>query len=125
MKKVAAILLLLFYIASSTGVAIKAHYCCGQLKSINFLLNSSGSNKDCKKGCCGDKFAFYKVDDSKNATTVVTFCPSFDKIYYQVSYIVNSSFDPYANSCTAGPVCKAIDPPPAEDINIFIRVLRI
>ena len=124
MRKVVAIILLLLYIISSSGVAIKAHYCCGKLKSLNLVLNSS-EDKECKKGCCSDKLAFYKVDDNQNATTVITFSPSFDKIFYQVSYIVKSCFQPYPTTCMSGLVCENVAPPPKKGIYIDICVLRV
>ncbi|MCW3126427.1 MAG: hypothetical protein JWO03_2085 [Bacteroidetes bacterium] len=124
MRKVVAILLLMLYIISSSGVAIKAHYCCGKLQSLNLVLNSS-EEKDCKKGCCSDRLAFYKIDDTQSASTVITFSPSFDKIFYQVSYIVKTCFDPYPTSCVSGLVCEAFAPPPKKDINIAICVFRL
>ena len=125
MRKVVAIVLLLFYIISSSGVAIRAHYCCGKLRSLNLVLNSS-EDKECKKkACCSDKLAFYKIDDTENASSVITFSPSFDKILYQVSYIVKSCFEPYPATCTAASVCQAMAPPPKKDINTSIRVLRL
>lgn len=125
MRKAAAILALLLYILSSSGVAIKAHYCCGKLKSINLVLNS-GDEKDCSKKCCWDKLAFYKVDDTENSTSTITFSPSIDKIFYQVSYIVKSCIEPYpATTCISGLVCENSPPPAQKDIRISIRVHRI
>jgi hypothetical protein len=99
MRKAIAILLILFYIISSSGVAIKAHYCCGKLKSLNLVLNSN-EDRECKKRCCSDRLAFYKVDDTERASSEVTFSA--------------------ANS-----VCASIDPPPSRDINIEICAFRI
>ena len=104
MRKIVAIILLSLYIVSATGVAVRAHYSGGKLKSIDLVLNSKES-KCGNKNCCFDKLAFYKVDDSENSTTDITFSPSFDKIFYQVSYIVKSCFEPYSNNCTSGLVC--------------------
>jgi hypothetical protein len=124
MRKAIAILLILFYIISSSGVAIKAHYCCGKLKSLNLVLNSN-EGSSCKKRCCSDRLAFYKVDDTERASSEVTFSPSFEKIFYQVSFIVKSCFEPYSETCAANFVCAFIDPPPSRDINIEICVFRI
>jgi hypothetical protein len=124
MRKAIAILLILFYIISSSGVAIKAHYCCGKLKSLNLVLNSN-EDRECKKRCCSDRLAFYKVDDTERASSEVTFSPSFEKIFYQVSFIVKSCFEPYSDTCAANSVCASIDPPPSRDINIEICAFRI
>ncbi len=125
MRKAAAILALLLYILSSSGVAIKAHYCCGKLKSVNLVLNSA-DEKECNKKCCWDKLAFYKVDDTENATSTITFSPSLDKIFYQVSYIVKTCIEPYpTTTCISGLVCENAPPPAQKDIRISIRVFRI
>ncbi|MBS1617387.1 MAG: hypothetical protein JST76_02660, partial [Bacteroidetes bacterium] len=71
MRKAAAILVLVLYILSSSGVAVKAHYCCGKLKSIHLVLNN-GEDKGCNKNCCQDKLAFYKVSDTEHSTSIIT-----------------------------------------------------
>ena len=126
MRKAAAIILLLFYIISSSGVAVKAHYCCGKLKSLNLVLHSD-EKKDCSDRCCWDRLAFYKVDDTENSTSTITFSPSFDKIFYQVSYIVKTCIEPYpATTCVSSLAYNNDSSPPAErDIQIEIRVFRI
>lgn len=125
MRKAAAILVLVLYILSSSGVAVKAHYCCGKLKSIHLVLNNS-EEKGCNKNCCQDKLAFYKVSDTEHSTSIITFSPSLDKIFYQVSYIVKTCIEPYpATSCVSGLVCENSPPPVQKDIRISIRVFRI
>lgn len=126
MRKAAAILVLLLYIISSSGVAIKAHYCCGKLKSLNLVLHSD-EEKNCSKRCCWDKLAFYKVDDTENSSSTITFSPSFEKIFYQIGYIVRTCIEPYpTTTCVSGLVCESsASPPMQKDIRISIRVFRI
>ncbi|MBS1686538.1 MAG: hypothetical protein JSS76_17500 [Bacteroidetes bacterium] len=125
MRKAAAILVLILYILSSSGVAVKAHYCCGKLKSLNLVLNSD-EERNCSKKCCRDKLAFYKVSDTENSTSIITFNPSFDKIFYQVSYIVKTCIEPYPTTPVVSELACASDPPPAHrDILASIRVFRI
>src|SRR5687768_7326765 len=64
MKKLFAILILLMYGFSSTGMTISLHYCCGKLKSIDWTVPQS---KSCDhkqnmggKPCCETKLISYK-----------------------------------------------------------------
>ncbi len=76
MKKVALILLVLIYSASSFGITLKEFYCCGKLKSVSLALTDLGKNKcemgDEKDGCCKTKYHYFKVKDTHLATDQLT-----------------------------------------------------
>jgi len=66
MKKIALILLISAYSLATMGLSLKQFYCCGKLKSVTISLtqdakNCSSSNE--KKGCCDNKYQFFKVKD--------------------------------------------------------------
>jgi hypothetical protein len=68
MKKAAPILLIFIYALSSTGVAIKADYCCDKLQSLKLTL--SDYSKD-KGTCCKEKYQSFKVKDTHAAADVI------------------------------------------------------
>ena len=59
MKKLLAIVVLLMYGFSSTGMSISLHYCCGKLKSIDWTVPKHKSCGDTQnmggKPCCETK----------------------------------------------------------------------
>ena len=72
MKKAVAILLFFIYALSATGLAVKADYCCNNLKSIKIVLAEGAKNKD---GCCKVKYETFKVKDAHAAADVVSAPP--------------------------------------------------
>jgi hypothetical protein len=69
MKQVAIIFLIFIYAFSSTGVAVKADYCCNNLKSIKLVLADAAKDKE---GCCKVKYQTFKVKDVHAATDAVS-----------------------------------------------------
>jgi len=69
MKKAAIIFLVFIYAVSSTGVALKADYCCDKLQSLKLVL--SDFSKD-KEGCCKEKYQSFKVKDTHAAADIVS-----------------------------------------------------
>lgn len=64
MKKLVAIALLFFYLPAISGVAIRAHYCCGKIASVKIQLAAKdyghhSSSKD--KNCCNDISHFFRI----------------------------------------------------------------
>ena len=56
----------LIYSVTSTGLSVKAHYCCGELKSVSLFTPRSCCGKSEKsKGCCHDETKYFKVKDSQ------------------------------------------------------------
>ena len=68
MKKAALIFLVCIYAISIFGFGVKQFYCCGRLKSITISLiqdaNLKYSKDNEKRGCCDNKYQFFKVKDN-------------------------------------------------------------
>ena len=68
MKKATLIFLVCFYAISIFGFGVKQFYCCGRLKSITISLiqdaNLKYSKDNEKRGCCHNKYQFFKVKDN-------------------------------------------------------------
>jgi hypothetical protein len=80
MKKGLATILLLVYIAFSSGVVINLHYCMNRLDSSKFgaaksdICEKCGMHKDAANGCCHDEVKLIKIhDDQKTAGVNFTF----------------------------------------------------
>lgn len=69
MKKAAVIFLVFVYAFSTTGVALKADYCCNNLKSVKLILADGAKNKE---GCCGVKYESFKIKDAHAAADILT-----------------------------------------------------
>ena len=69
MKKAAVIFLVFIYAFTTMGVAVKADYCCNNLKSIK-LVFADGS-KD-KEGCCKVKYQSFKINDVHATPDIIT-----------------------------------------------------
>jgi len=70
LKKLALILFSVFYLASSSGLALNLHYCGGKLKSIgiNQYKEEACCGKKMKsKGCCDNKTTFIKAFDQQTS----------------------------------------------------------
>ena len=131
MRKSVAILLLVVYIIASSGVAIRAHYCCGHLKSINLVLDGSSSEKSApstktmmSKDCCKDKVATNTISDDQKPSTSVISDNSFKDVLNCVSIVSHGFFEAYDDADTTS--TAYISPPSSSrDICIAIRVLRV
>lgn len=71
MKLFFSILFSVFYLTSTSGITVNAHYCGGKMKHISFL-KSDGKNccgkKKMSKNCCKDKAAYFKVKDNHQSS---------------------------------------------------------
>jgi hypothetical protein len=97
MKKFVLILLIGIYSLATMGFSLKQFYCCGKLKSITISLTPD-ANWTCskgieKRGCCDNKYQFFKVKDShitaeqvnnpvKWFTDIYLCAPSFQEIVF-------------------------------------------
>ncbi len=76
MKRLAALILLLLYFATSTGATIHYHYCMGEVANISLWANEEKKCGRCgmeKKettdnGCCKDEREWIKIDDDQKAS---------------------------------------------------------
>ena len=104
MKKAAAIFVFIIYALSATGVAVKADYCCNNLKSISLVLAYTAKDKE---GCCKVKYETFKVKDAHAAADVVstpavhftfvhtlTSCLQFSDIISKTTYHVGNIHAP-------------------------------
>src|SRR4051812_22447879 len=69
MNKATIILLAFVYVFSTTGLALKADYCCDKLQSIKLILADGAKNKE---GCCKVKYQSFKINDVHGASDIVT-----------------------------------------------------
>jgi hypothetical protein len=109
MRKSVAISLLLVYIIASSGVAIRAHYSSGKLKSINLILDSSPDKActECKKAC-NDKVI--ETDHKASSTTIISM-PSMKDVLKCVGIVSHGFIQAYddADSTPACPACPTAD----------------
>ena len=68
MKKAAIIFLVFIYAFSTTGVALKADYCCDVLQSVKLILAYDTKNKE---GCCKVKYQSFTVKDAHAAADII------------------------------------------------------
>ncbi len=70
MKKISAIILLLFYMIPSFGINVTIHYCGGEISSISLLGSTTEDKCACgikkmKNNCCKDSNFYFQVDDKQ------------------------------------------------------------
>lgn len=130
MKKSVAILLLLIYIISTSGVAIRAHYCCGKLKSINLVLDSYSDKKESchglnlAKDCCKDKVATSTISSDQKAPNSIISDNSLKDVLDCVSAVSHGFFEAYddADTCATAYVSPSHS---GQGIYLTIKVLRV
>jgi len=126
LRKVVAILLILFYGLSSSGMTVQFHYCCGKLKEVKL---TSVSPKQCgmkhmamsRKKCCDDKQVELKLKADQNTQPAAKF--AFSTLYLQKPDAVVSEITPIVSKAV---VHEIFAPPPRQNpIYIFNCVYRI
>ena len=71
MKKALASIILICYLAVSSGIVITFHYCMGRLDSVKLFAAKSnycgrcGMHKSKSHKCCGDETKFIKLQDDQ------------------------------------------------------------
>lgn len=92
MKIFVSILFSIFYLTSTSGVTVNAHYCGGKIKHITFVKSSDTnccSKKKMSKNCCKDKSAYFKVNDNHQSSDLLKApAPSF-----KISDLISSGFE--------------------------------
>ncbi len=75
MKKLKAIILLVLFLTTNSGMAISVHWCCGKLASVHFTTIKTSKckcgNKAMKANCCKDKTIVFKAKSDINNTQQV------------------------------------------------------
>lgn len=85
MRKVAALMLMMFYLVLSIGVNLNAHFCGGHLKSVSV---STESGKCCcdsgekSNSCCTDKSVFVQYDTDEKQISSFKF--ELGKLVFEV-----------------------------------------
>ena len=113
MKKVALILLICIYSLATMGFTFQQFYCCGKLREISLTIPKT-QKSNCKtcnhsKGCCDNKYQFFKVNDNhfisdnikapvKQFSDLLLYTPSFSDIIFSSHQIF------FCNKCNAPPV---------------------
>ena len=99
MKKVVVPILLICYLAVSTGVVVNLHYCMNKLASTEIFGSESkqcgkcGMHTDDSNGCCHDEIKIVKMDDDQKLTASISFnLPAIDALVHQVSDFIAASF---------------------------------
>ena len=95
MKKGIAAILLVLYVAFSTGVVISFHYCMNDLDSLQLgaakteICGKCGMHQEEANACCNDEVKIFKIEDDQqvsaigfkfsNPETVVTQLPVWEE----------------------------------------------
>ena len=98
MKKGIAAILLVLYVAFSTGVVISFHYCMNDLDSLQIgaakteICSNCGMHQEDANACCNDEVKIFKIQDYQQATAIsfkfsapdvlVSVLPSFSEISF-------------------------------------------
>ena len=109
MKKGIAAILLVLYVAFSSGVVISFHYCMNDLDSLQLgnakteVCGKCGMHKEDGNACCNDEVKIFKIqDDQQSATTNFKFsAPDQDIATLPVFYgvrLTNSTHQLYLNN---------------------------
>jgi len=85
MKKAAIIFLIFIYALSATGLAVKANYCCNNLKSVKLLLADGAKDKD---GCCKVKYQSFKIKDVHSSSDLA----ASPALHFTFIHTLNSIF---------------------------------
>jgi len=116
MKKIAAIILILVYGMSSSGMSVKADYCCGKLSKIDVSLsqaeNSKHDNPLENKKCCGHKEVNFKVktDHEKNINQSINFSAQqvIQPVFPDVACNLHYSSKPVSEYSTGPPLFNKV-----------------
>ena len=132
MKKFLALILTIFYLASTTGATVHMHYCMGKMVDKSFWHND---DKECSKcgmektsedgnGCCKDEQKQFKIDNEHKITEASISFLQLDAALSPLNFEKPQTF--HITSVTEeNPVSNA--PPGTGSIAIYIRngVFRI
>ena len=99
MKKVIVSIVLMCYLAVSSGVIINFHYCMNKLASTELF---AADTKECGKcgmhideshGCCRDEVQIVKINDDQKLAAAFSFdLPALDVFFQKPSNFIVTSF---------------------------------
>lgn len=130
-KKVLILIVAVFYLAVSSGLAMNIHYCMGKIASVTFGHEKDHSDGDCGKcgmdktenHCCKDETQFIKLTDSQQTSklsellqTVIVSIP-----------ITETCLQLPQQGLTVEPYTDYFSPPPAtlNKVYLSVNVFRI
>ena len=76
MKKAIAAILLVLYVAFSTGVVINFHYCMNDLDSLQLgaakteICGKCGMHQEDANACCNDEVKIFKIQDDQQVSAI-------------------------------------------------------
>lgn len=129
MKKIFIFILAVVYLAASTGVMMKRHYCMSRLVGWSLsqqqddMCSTCGMDKKDKKGCCNDETIKLKIsDDQQSNFTAVHFESPVYPVVHEYMVYEPSILISYRHNYIAGQ-----GPPGNSKIPVFLRnnVFRI
>lgn len=85
MKNAALIFLIFIYAFSTTGIAVKADYCCNNLRSVKLILADNAKDKE---GCCKVKYQSFKIKDAHAAADIL----GMPALHFTFIHTLNSFF---------------------------------
>jgi hypothetical protein len=86
MKNAIVIFLIFIYAFSTTGVALKADYCCNNLKSVKLILADNAKDKE---GCCKVKYQSIKIKDVHAPADIL----ATSALHFTFIHTLNSVFE--------------------------------
>lgn len=113
-------IVVLIYSVASTGLLVKAHYCCGDLKSISLVTPKSCCGKNEKsKGCCHNETKYFKVKDKQiQSDEIGEVSPVLAVIHPVEIYVSAQTYSTAIDESNS----KIYDPPPLHfKTPIFIK----
>ena len=130
MKKVLLAIVLVSYLAVSSGIVVNFHYCMNGLASTELFAmegkrcGECGMNLHKSHGCCHDEVKIVKLEDDQKITSSVSFeLPSLDMPAQVPSEFISTTF--YNGDVTSS---HNNHPPPLlaeQDVHIINCVFRI
>jgi len=109
MKKAIAAILLVLYVAFSTGIVISCHYCMNDLDSLqlgnvkNEVCGTCGMETTDANGCCSDEVKILKIEDDQQVAAasfkfsapdaILTPVPVWDEVSF-----INSNHQLFLNN---------------------------
>ena len=109
MKKGIAAILLVLYVAFSSGVVISFHYCMDDLDSVQLgtakteICGKCGMHQEDGNACCNDQVKIFKIQDDQQSSAInfkfsevdagIAMMPVFDNITF-----INSAHQPFLNN---------------------------
>lgn len=130
MKKILTSIVLVCYIAVTSGLVLNHHYCMDRLASTQLFGTSNKVCGDCgmhteeSNGCCRDEVKVLKLVQDQNKIPIVTYeLPSLDQLAIQPSEFIAALFqntDDQRHFFYHSPPLLS-----AQDIYLQINVFRI